>query len=335
MENTRFYVKVAHWYYTLGLTQDEIARRLGTTRQRVNRIISELTEYGIVTTQVNGYTESNVKIEAALEERFGLGRVIMAETYGEASFLPMLAECGARYLEEIIQPHSTIGVSWGGTLAAVIARMSFMNRGMCRVIQMVGAQNMDLDKLKSDEIARALANRLDCGCQMLYSPVVVEHPETKNWLMQESVIRKLFGNMAQCDIALLGIGQLSASSTMVERGIFSEEDAADLRKRGFVGDICVNPVRIDGNWKDCPLRDRIITADMEVLAKIPNVVAVAGGADKTEAIVACLRSGVINTLIIDDATANAIYRMIPEEKGKPQPAENGAVRHRRNAGDRP
>jgi deoxyribonucleoside regulator len=308
MEDNKYYIKVAHWYYTLGLTQDEIARRLSTTRQRVNRIIGELTELGIVTTRVNGFSGSMVASEALLEEKFGLSRVIIAESYGEEKAMPMIAECAARYLEDTIESKSTVGVSWGSTLAQVISRMSFINRANCRVVQMVGAQNMDLRSLKSDEIARALANRLDCVCQMLYSPAIVERPETKKLLMQEKAVQNTFDIMSQCDIALLGIGQLNSDATMYTRGLLSKSDVDDLRARGFIGDLCVNPVKADGSWQGCPMEDRIITADMETLKKIPNVVAVAGGGDKAEAIAACLRSGVVDTLIIDDVTAAKIIR---------------------------
>ena len=34
------YIKIAYWYYTLGMTQDEIAKRLSFTRQKVNQIIN-------------------------------------------------------------------------------------------------------------------------------------------------------------------------------------------------------------------------------------------------------------------------------------------------------
>jgi len=36
------YIKIAYWYYTLGMTQDEIAKRLSFTRQKVNQIINSL-----------------------------------------------------------------------------------------------------------------------------------------------------------------------------------------------------------------------------------------------------------------------------------------------------
>lgn len=55
MERQSLYIKIAHWYYNLGLTQNEIAKRLSFTRQRINRIINSLADMGIVTIKVNGY----------------------------------------------------------------------------------------------------------------------------------------------------------------------------------------------------------------------------------------------------------------------------------------
>ena len=101
MEDKNLYIKIAHWYYTLGMTQDEIAKRLSFTRQRVNRIISSLRDMGIVTIKVNGYAQGNVAYEGAIEEHFGLKRVIIAESYdGESYYMPSLANTASQYLED-------------------------------------------------------------------------------------------------------------------------------------------------------------------------------------------------------------------------------------------
>ena len=104
MEDKNLYIKIAHWYYTLGMTQDEIAKRLSFTRQRVNRIISSLRDMGIVTIKVNGYAQGNVAYEGAIEEHFGLKRVIIAESYdGESNYMPSLANTASQYLEDYLQ----------------------------------------------------------------------------------------------------------------------------------------------------------------------------------------------------------------------------------------
>lgn len=312
MEEKDLYIKIAHWYYTLGMTQDEIAKRLLFTRQKVNRIINSLVDQGIVSITVNGYNTSHANYECTLEEYFHIRRVIIAESYDmENDFLPTLADRAAQYLESFLQPEMTIGVSWGKTLAAVISRLSYRRRSNCTVVQMVGAQNITGDKmLKSDEIARSLANKLDCVCYMFYAPTVVDYPETKTMLMKERTIQKSYEWMKKCDVGIFGIGQLTEESTMYQRGFLKEKDIAQLQADGFVGDVCMNHVRLDGSWDNSCIADRVNNAGMDILKKIPNVIAIAGGADKTEAIIGCLRSGVIDTLIIDDLSAERIVKEI-------------------------
>jgi DNA-binding transcriptional regulator LsrR (DeoR family) len=310
LESRELYIEIAHLYYSMNKTQDEIAKKLGLTRQKVNKIIGELRELGVVTIKVNGFENTSVELSSFLEERFNLKQVIVADTYGEPNYLPMLAETAANYLERIIRQKMLIGVSWGITLAETVKRMKYMQKTECQVIQMCGAQNIDLDMLKSDEIARALADKLDCVCQILYSPVILSQPEVKTLLMREPVVKNSFESMKHCDMAIFGVGQLNTRSTLVQRNLLSEKDIATLRNDGYIGDICVNPVTIDGEWKNCALRKRVVGANMDILKNIPNVVAIAGGVDKTDAIIGCLNSGVVNTLVIDDRTAEKIVEKL-------------------------
>ncbi|NMB66126.1 MAG: helix-turn-helix domain-containing protein, partial [Spirochaetes bacterium] len=107
------YLKIAHWYYTLGLTQEEIGRRLSITRQRVNRIIGDLTKLGIVTIKVNGINQGSVHKEHLIEKYFGIDRVVIAERFAAGDpYFPVLAHTAAYYIEECIQPGMIIGTAW-------------------------------------------------------------------------------------------------------------------------------------------------------------------------------------------------------------------------------
>lgn len=297
-------IKIAYWYYTLGMTQDEIAKRLSFTRQKVNQIINSLVDLDVVTINIHGYERDNIELEGKIEERFGLKEAIVATDYGEKdTAIYKVANVAAQYLDETIQQGDIIGVSWGRTLAEVVDQMTFKRRSECRVVQLMGAQNIERPVEKSDEIARGLADRLDCPSYMLYAPVVVEHAETKKWLLKERSIKASYELMKKCNIAVLGVGELTEKSTMCTRGHITPDDIRILREQGFVGDIAMNPVRLDGSYDECPLTDRLLNADMECLKNIANTVLVACGEEKVEAIRAVLCSGCIDRLIIDETTA--------------------------------
>ncbi len=310
MESHKLYVKIAHWYYTLGLTQDEIAKRLALTRQKVNQIINSLVDVGIVTIRVNGYEDRNTYLEGFLEQKYNLKQAIVVNSFeGEEQerIFKEVTNAAAQHLERIIQSKSKIGVSWGETLSATISHMQYQNRPNCRVVQLIGAQNMREDALKSDEIARLMADRLDCPCSILYAPVLVDNPQTKSMLMKERKIQRIFEQMASCDIALVGIGELSEDATICEKGLLDQEEIKALREQGFCADICINAVKEDGSGEGSCIADRIVGADLQILKKIPNVVAIACGVKKRDAIISALKSGCIDTLIVDRGVAEYIH----------------------------
>ena len=78
--------KIAFWYHTCHMTQDEIARRLGLTRQKVNTVIGSLRDEGIVTVSVRGCEREHLDWEHLLEERFGLSQAIITPSYDSAEF---------------------------------------------------------------------------------------------------------------------------------------------------------------------------------------------------------------------------------------------------------
>ena len=307
--NQDLYIKIAFWYYTLHMTQDEIAKRLGFTRQRVNQIINSLVDQGIVSIHVHGYEGENVETESQLEQLFSLNQVIIASDYGDpAVALYKVANVAAQYLDKTIQQGDIIGVSWGQTLAEVIKNMEYQKKGNCRVVQLLGAQNIDYNAVKSDEIVRAMADKLDCPSCRFYAPVVVSYAETKHMLLQEKTIQQSFEWISRCNIGVLGIGELTESSTMCKIGYYSPADIKKLRADGFRADIAMNPVRLDGTTDHCFMEDRLINPSMDTIRHMKNAIGIACGTDKTEAILAVLRSGCLNTLIIDETTAKAVLK---------------------------
>ena len=305
--NRNINIKIAYWYYGLGMTQDEIAKRLSFTRQKVNQIINSLVDQNIVSINIHGYERDNIELETTLEEKYKLKEVIVVTDYGEAeTAVKKVANVAAQYLDEVIQQGDIIGVAWGQTLAEVVEQMAFKRKAGCKVIQMMGVQNIEQPVEKADEISRGMAEHLDCPSHMLYAPVVVAHAETKKWLLKEKSIIASYRMIEKCNVALVGIGDLSFESTMYKRGYLTKEDIEELRENGFVGDISMNPVRKDGSYDNCPISDRLLTADIECLKNINNTIAVASGVNKAEAIRAALLTGCVDTLIIDETTARVL-----------------------------
>ncbi len=305
--------KIAFWYYNCGMTQEEIARRTGLTRQKINGVIGSLREDGILTVSIRGCQDRQPEKEAFLESHYRLDQVIISPDYGseEYSFFK-LANTAAQYLEQIISDGCVIGVSWGKTLAATVHEMRFMKKRDCRVMQLMGVQSMDRFPMKSDDIVRSLAEKLDCPSNMLYAPVLVSDPHTKTVLLKEKSILGSVEAMKNCDIGLFGIGELNKQAPMCTMGYLAQEDLARLNREGFCADIALNPIRKDGSYDRCFLKERTINADPDCIRQMKNAVGIAAGKKKAEAVLAILRAHLLNTLIIDQELADALIQMTEE-----------------------
>ena len=66
--NDQLSIRVAWLYYLENLTQAEIGERLGLTRARVNRMLAEARESGLVRISLNSSLAECVALEQALKQ---------------------------------------------------------------------------------------------------------------------------------------------------------------------------------------------------------------------------------------------------------------------------
>ena len=160
--------------------------------------------------------------------------------------------------------------------------------------------------IRPDEITRMLAGKLQCDYQLLYAPAVLNNEAARSIFINDESLREMLEKMASCDIAVVGIGELNEDATTCNQGYIDRERLKALREEGYIGDVCLNPYKINGEWEDYRGRSKIIGASISTLKKIPNVVAIAGGPQKVNAILGALRLGCIDVLVTDSDTARQL-----------------------------
>src|SRR3989304_2039893 len=123
LENNRLLVKIARLYYEQDFTQREVGERLRLSRQKVQRLLQQAKEQGVV--QINLRPGMGVfsDLEAALEQRFNLREAVVVETTDFEDQHIVAREVGAgaaEYLMRIVQSQDSIVVSWGGSLQGLV-----------------------------------------------------------------------------------------------------------------------------------------------------------------------------------------------------------------------
>lgn len=307
-EQKNEYRRVAYYYYKEGLTQEEIAKRMKMSRQRVNRIISSCIDLGIVTINIEGLDNSNLELETKLEDKYGLKEVrIINETADEQKIQELGIE-GGKYLRSILKDNDIIGFSRGRNTSALV---DFLPEDVeyphnITVTQLMGSAIETNENTAVDETVYHFAAKLHAKASRLYAPIILSNEELRDSFIQEPYFEKSYEVIKKCDIVVVGIGTASSQwKHMISLYDIADKEQTEWAK-DVAGEVCTHFYNSEGAAIEPPFRNRIISILLDDYMKIPVRIGVAGGKDKTEAIAAAIKGDYINVLITDLQTARQL-----------------------------
>jgi DNA-binding transcriptional regulator LsrR (DeoR family) len=314
LSDLQLMTRAAWLYHVAGLNQEETSRRLGLTRARVNKLLQQARETGLVSITINDRDVGLLPVEEALRRAFGLDFCLATPALGLTGDSATLADialravgtAAARYLRDRLaeKPDAIVGTGWGRTLAHLARQMSGIRTPDARFISLMGSLTAN-SAFNPFEVVQALAQATGGEGYFLPVPFIADSPEDRAVLLAQRVVARPLDLARRADVALISVGELTETSLLRTQGMITSEDLADLRRSGAVGD--TNGIFFDaaGRPVDHPLNARSIGAGFPDLARATTIL-LSAGASKTAATEALLRSGIIRGLIIDGDAALAL-----------------------------
>lgn len=295
-------------YFIDGLSQQQIAEVLGTTRSNVSRILTAAREQGIVEIRINEPTQRSYRLEAELTARFpGLeARVLAPRAHQDP--LADVGHLAAQWLSERLTRGLRIALAWGGTLQAMVRAMQPSPTEDVEIVQLVGGLSALTLHVSGQELVRQLADKLECRYRYLHAPALFESAPALRALLREPAIATALDAARHADIACVGIGAvgIGSSAEIIEALRLSPAERAEFESARPVGDICARFFDQTGNEIRSAVHDRVLAVELDDLRAIPVVAGVAVGAVKGPAIRAALQGRLIDVLICDEAAARAV-----------------------------
>ncbi len=307
-------IEIARLYYMKEESQAEIAKRFAISRSLVSKLLKRSRNENLVHITIDPPENTNLQYESQLMKRFGLHRVIVESTkkadgldHGVAE---RVGERAARYLETLLRDKLMIGIEWGTSLYHMIDQMHCIDSfSDITIVQLHGV----IDSASLDEegvaLARALGKKLHAHVQVMQAPMMVEDAELRERLAVEPKIADTLEAARQVDIACIGIGTNKfGRNVLTKAGYLTEKESLRIKNAGGTAMISGWFIDEQGTLIDMPANKRIIGLNPEYFKKIPLVIGVAYGKEKSEAIYAALRGGYIDVLITDtDAVQNIVH----------------------------
>jgi DNA-binding transcriptional regulator LsrR (DeoR family) len=309
-EELRLLVKVARFYYEEGLNQDAITARLGLSRSKVSRLMAQAREAGVVQITVVAPEDLFLDVESRLEERYGLQEALVVEVQpgdSQSQVSRAVGGAAAGFMTRSMSSRSTIGMCWGDTLRHMAVNLTPQRYPNAQVVQMIGGIGQPDAEVHATELCRSMARSLGCRLTLLPVPGIVADQRTREALLSDVHVQRAVEAFDDLDIAFVGIGAPTPDSvTMRDGSIITRTELDGLLRKGAVGDIALRYYDAKGECIESEINDRIIGMSLEQIKQVPKVVGISGGPDKVSAIRAALRGEIVNVLITDSVTAEAL-----------------------------
>lgn len=304
-------IKVAEYYYIDNLTQQQIANKLNISRVKVSRILSKAKRIGLVEIRLKYPINSCVRMEKKFESIFNLKEaiIISSEYNSKDQIFNDIARFAAHYLTDNLKDGDVLGISWGKTLERITGFLQYCGKNV-EIVQLLG--NIDPNTLGTYQIVNKFSKAFNGKYYLIPALAIVDNKKIKEMIMSDSKVINIFKKANNAMFAIISIGNFNKESTFVSSGYLNDNDLKILVESKAVGDYCGIFFDINGHICDTTVSERVIGIEFEKLKKIPNVIGVAFGPEKAEAILGALRTGGINILITDQSTALEVISKIEE-----------------------
>ncbi len=295
----------ARLYYLDGLAQSEVARFVKVSQAKVSRLLAAARERGIVRISVAEYEPRNRPLEDSLRKEFGLKAVAViktAEGVTAEDARRTVGHFGAPFVAALLRPRSVVAIAGGRTIRELVQLLPEDKERRLTVVQAMGSIDSNIGPNDALELGRILARRSGGHFQTLTTPAFVPDRKTRDAFLALAQISAVREQLAQADAAIVGVGTLT-NSVFAARGVFSPRDVEELAGCGAVGEICGR--FYDRNGRECASqwRDRVLSVDLEQVRRIPLVIGVVAGGDRSAAIAAAIRGGLVKALVVDEPGA--------------------------------
>jgi len=293
-------------YYLDGASKSEIASELGISRFKVARMLDKALRDGIVRIEIDPLPELDLDLGDELARRHGIrGAVVVRSGAGPAELrLAQLGRAAAAVLGDILEASDVLGISWGRTLHGLVEQLPRLPA--CTVVQLVGSVPTLQLEVNSIELVRRLAERATGPVFPLHVPLLVGSAEMADALATDSMASATLARFDGLTRAVVGIGAWVPGANSI-RAALSDADARTVDEAGGIADIASIVLDASGaQVRAAGLPERCIAIREEQLRRVPDVIAIAGGADKAPAIRAALRSGLIHRLVTDEEAARLL-----------------------------
>lgn len=298
----------AAWLYHIGqMSQEEVSRRMGLSRFKVLRLLAEAREAGLVRITLEHRTTATLALAERLARRYRLTEVQVAPPAGEGPEAARRAvgQLAAGFLSRIGSAGEvTIGVGWGRTLAAMAGSLAGLHNPHLRFVSLMGAMARTSATSPFDVCAR-LADLTGGSAMFLPAPFLVDSVADAAVILRQRLVRETLAVARSATYMVVSLGECTPEALLQSSGVLTAAEIEALEAAGAVADSSGKFFRADGSLAEVDLNLRAPSVSLEDMQQ-SDVVLLAAGAAKADAVRAVLAAGFCDRLLLDEPLARLL-----------------------------
>lgn len=298
-------LEIAHMYYELHMTQQQIADAVFMSRSQISRLLQKAIDQGIVEFYIHYPYKRHKELENRLSTQFHIKNVILADSNGKTGkeIEVAVSTMAANYILPLINSNSIVGLTWGRTTYDVIKKLSpLRNFVNMTAVQMAGSRAFNQNQLTDGQnLVRLMGERYGCKTKPLALPLCVENKLVRDSLMSMPAVSEVFDTAKKANLLFMSVGILENW-----KDFLNPQELADLKKKGAIGSFGGYFLDINGNIVETELYDRFIITDINTFKNVEHRIGIISDRHKAPALLAALRANLFTTIVIDTKVA---YRM--------------------------
>jgi DNA-binding transcriptional regulator LsrR (DeoR family) len=325
--------RIARYYYTEGLSQEEIANKEGFSRSQISRLVERARELGLVKISIMPPASQHTEeLSATLVEKLGLKTatvVPVRESTPQDEVTKAIATRAADFLSEELPSFKVVGIGWGKTVyetAMLLSRHPAQTRKpfFVPLIGLSGDTNPNLQ-------INTIIDRFSTSFQSKGLFVNLSSVRDKGIALsgiEEQRIHALKDYWSHVEAAVVGLGTTPSSSVNIIDEL-PERYKNELKKSASCGDILAQFFDEKGTIFHSEHEYDLLAFDIYSLPSLRRSICLAGGELKARGIVAAVKARFISDLITDEQTAHAILTLLREHsaEGASKKTDRGAIRN--------
>ena len=309
-EFARLISSVLTLYYFEELSQYQIAEQLGLSTTKVNRLLKQAKQQGMVEIVLRTPFQTIFNLEQQFQKVTGIKKAIIVPGLAESpeATYQQIGRAAANYLLEQIRDGDTICLGGGNGVRSVVQNVGEPgNAANLRVVPALGGVQ---GRYETDvnNLAAELAQRIGAQSYALHAPAITDSAEERENLVQLRQVKEVLDIARNAQIAIFGIGAIrpETASFFQFTSLRNDEAKQLISEEQNSGEILAHILDSSGQLSNPAYEQRVVGLGLQELDAIPLSIGIATSEQKVMPVIASIRGGHVKVLVTDEKTARAV-----------------------------